>query len=197
MGKSAMLPLHIWLPDAMEGPTPVSALIHAATMVVAGVYLVARLFPLYLLEMSAMNIIAVVGCITAFYAAVVACTQIDIKRVLAFSTISQIAFMVTSLGIARPEIHEGLGFMASMFHLFTHAMFKALLFLGAGALIHAVHSNNYTAMHGLRKYMPVTHITFLIGCLAIAGIPPSPASSPRTRFWPPHSRTTGSGAHGL
>ena len=172
MGKSAMLPLHIWLPDAMEGPTPVSALIHAATMVVAGVYLVARLFPLYLLEMSAMNIIAVVGCITAFYAAVVACTQIDIKRVLAFSTISQIAFMVTSLGIARPEIHEGLGFMASMFHLFTHAMFKALLFLGAGALIHAVHSNNYTAMHGLRKYMPVTHITFLIGCLAIAGIPP-------------------------
>ncbi|MDE5895606.1 MAG: NADH-quinone oxidoreductase subunit L, partial [Muribaculum intestinale] len=157
MGKSAMLPLHIWLPDAMEGPTPVSALIHAATMVVAGVYLVARLFPLYLLEMSAMNIIAVVGCITAFYAAVVACTQIDIKRVLAFSTISQIAFMVTSLGIARPEIHEGLGFMASMFHLFTHAMFKALLFLGAGALIHAVHSNNYTAMHGLRKYMPVTH----------------------------------------
>ena len=172
MGKSAMLPLHIWLPDAMEGPTPVSALIHAATMVVAGVYLVARLFPLYLLEMSAMNIIAIVGCITAFYAAVVACTQIDIKRVLAFSTISQIAFMVTALGIARPEIHEGLGFMASMFHLFTHAMFKALLFLGAGALIHAVHSNNYTAMHGLRKYMPVTHITFLIGCLAIAGIPP-------------------------
>ena len=172
MGKSAMLPLHIWLPDAMEGPTPVSALIHAATMVVAGVYLVARLFPLYLLEMSAMNIVAIVGCITAFYAAVVACTQIDIKRVLAFSTISQIAFMVTSLGIARPEIHEGLGFMASMFHLFTHAMFKALLFLGAGALIHAVHSNNYTAMGGLRKYMPITHWTFLIGCLAIAGIPP-------------------------
>ena len=172
MGKSAMLPLHIWLPDAMEGPTPVSALIHAATMVVAGVYLVARLFPLYLLEMSAMNIIAIVGCITAFYAAMVACTQVDIKRVLAFSTISQIAFMVTSLGVARPEIHEGLGFMASMFHLFTHAMFKALLFLGAGALIHAVHSNNYTAMHGLRKYMPITHITFLIGCLAIAGIPP-------------------------
>ena len=172
MGKSAMLPLHIWLPDAMEGPTPVSALIHAATMVVAGVYMVARLFPLYLLEMSAMNIIAIVGCITAFYAAMVACTQVAIKRVLAFSTISQIAFMVTSLGVARPEIHEGLGFMASMFHLFTHAMFKALLFLGAGALIHAVHSNNYTAMHGLRKYMPITHITFLIGCLAIAGIPP-------------------------
>ena len=172
MGKSAMLPLHIWLPDAMEGPTPVSALIHAATMVVAGVYLVARLFPLYLLEEAALTIITVVGCVTAFYAAVVACAQIDIKRVLAFSTISQIAFMITSLGVARPEIHEGLGFMASMFHLFTHAMFKALLFLGAGALIHAVHSNNYTAMGGLRKYMPITHITFLIGCLAIAGIWP-------------------------
>lgn len=172
MGKSAMFPLHIWLPDAMEGPTPVSALIHAATMVVAGVYLVARLFPLYLLEEAALMIITVVGCVTAFYAAMVACTQLDIKRVLAFSTISQIAFMITSLGVARPEIHEGLGFMASMFHLFTHAMFKALLFLGAGALIHAVHSNNYTAMGGLRKYMPITHITFLIGCLAIAGIWP-------------------------
>ncbi len=172
MGKSAMLPLHIWLPDAMEGPTPVSALIHAATMVVAGVYLVARLFPLYLMEECALEIITVVGALTAFYAAMVACTQIDIKRVLAFSTISQIAFMMVSLGVARPEIHEGLGYMASMFHLFTHAMFKALLFLGAGALIHAIGSNDYTAMHGLRKYMPVTHWTFLIGCLAIAGIIP-------------------------
>ena len=172
MGKSAMLPLHIWLPDAMEGPTPVSALIHAATMVVAGVYLVARLFPLYLMSTAALDIITVVGALTAFYAAMVACVQIDIKRVLAFSTISQIAFMMVSLGVARPEFHEGLGYMASMFHMFTHAMFKALLFLGAGALIHAVHSNNYTAMHGLRKYMPITHITFLIGCLAIAGIPP-------------------------
>ncbi|MDE6817798.1 MAG: NADH-quinone oxidoreductase subunit L, partial [Muribaculaceae bacterium] len=148
MGKSAMLPLHIWLPDAMEGPTPVSALIHAATMVVAGVYLVARLFPLYLMEEAALQFITVVGAITALYAAVVACTQVDIKRVLAFSTISQIAFMMVSLGVARPEFHEGLGYMASMFHLFTHAMFKALLFLGAGALIHAVHSNDYTAMGG-------------------------------------------------
>ncbi len=172
MGKSAMLPLHIWLPDAMEGPTPVSALIHAATMVVAGVYLVARLFPLYLMEETSLVIITVVGAITAFYAAMVACTQVDIKRVLAFSTISQIAFMMVSLGVARPEIHEGLGYMASMFHLFTHAMFKALLFLGAGALIHAIGSNDYTEMHGLRKYMPITHITFLIGCLAIAGIIP-------------------------
>ena len=172
MGKSAMMPLHIWLPDAMEGPTPVSALIHAATMVVAGVFLVARMFPVYICQESALEIITVVGALTALYAAIVACTQIDIKRVLAFSTISQIAFMVVSLGVARPEFHEGLGYMASMFHLFTHAMFKALLFLGAGALIHAVHSNDYTAMGGLRKYMPITHITFLIGCLAIAGIPP-------------------------
>ena len=172
MGKSAMMPLHIWLPDAMEGPTPVSALIHAATMVVAGVYLVARLFPLYLMEESALEIVTVVGALTAFYAAMVACTQIDIKRVLAFSTISQIAFMMVSLGVARPDFHEGLGYMASMFHLFTHAMFKALLFLGAGALIHAIGSNDYTAMHGLRKYMPITHWTFLIGCLAIAGIIP-------------------------
>ena len=172
MGKSAMLPLHIWLPDAMEGPTPVSALIHAATMVVAGVYLVARMFPVYLMEEFALEWITVVGAITAFYAAMVACVQIDIKRVLAFSTISQIAFMMVSLGVARPEIHEGLGYMASMFHLFTHAMFKALLFLGAGAIIHAIGSNDYTAMHGLRKYMPFTHWTFLIGCLAIAGIIP-------------------------
>lgn len=186
MGKSAMMPLHIWLPDAMEGPTPVSALIHAATMVVAGVYLVARMFPIYVTEHSAMMIITVVGAVTAFYAAVVACTQIDIKRVLAFSTISQIAFMMVGLGVAglgfehlvgQPGGHDashhlGLGYMASMFHLFTHAMFKALLFMGAGALIHAVHSNDYTAMGGLRKYMPITHITFLVGCLAIAGIPP-------------------------
>ena len=172
MGKSAMLPLHIWLPDAMEGPTPVSALIHAATMVVAGVYLVARLFPLYLQETAALEIVTIVGAITALYAAMVACAQVDIKRVLAFSTISQIAFMMVSLGVCRPEYHHGVWNMEAMFHLFTHAMFKALLFLGAGALIHAVHSNNYTAMHGLRKYMPITNWTFLIGCLAIAGIIP-------------------------
>lgn len=176
MGKSAMMPLHIWLPDAMEGPTPVSALIHAATMVVAGVFLVARMFPVYILEASATTFVAIIGAATAFYAAVVACTQLDIKRVLAFSTISQIAFMMVALGVAglgMSEVsHHGLGYMASMFHLFTHAMFKALLFLGAGALIHAVHSNDYTAMGGLRKYMPITHWTFLIGCLAIAGIPP-------------------------
>ena len=176
MGKSAMMPLHIWLPDAMEGPTPVSALIHAATMVVAGVYLVARLFPLFMINNAmggaALDIVTVVGALTAAYAAIVACTQIDIKRVLAFSTISQIAFMMVSLGVSREGMHDNLGYMASMFHLFTHAMFKALLFLGAGALIHAVGSNDYTAMHGLRKHMPITHITFLVGCLAIAGIIP-------------------------
>ena len=172
-GKSAMFPLHIWLPDAMEGPTPVSALIHAATMVVAGVYLVARLFPMYCAVPEVLDLITWVGAITALYAAVVACVQTDIKRVLAFSTISQIAFMMVALGVAfDSDLHAGLGYMASMFHLFTHAMFKALLFLGAGCIIHAVHSNEMSAMGGLRKYMPVTHITFLIACLAIAGIPP-------------------------
>ena len=174
-GKSAMFPLHIWLPDAMEGPTPVSALIHAATMVVAGVYLVARMFPIFIgYAPDVLPIIAIVGAVTAFYAASVACVQSDIKRVLAFSTISQIGFMMVALGVctsADPH-HGGLGYMSSMFHLFTHAMFKALLFLGAGSIIHAVHSNEMSAMGGLRKYMPITHITFLIACLAIAGIPP-------------------------
>ena len=174
-GKSAMFPLHIWLPDAMEGPTPVSALIHAATMVVAGVYQVARMFPLYTsCAPETLHIVAYVGAFTAFYAAAVACAQSDIKRVLAFSTISQIGFMMVALGVctsAHP--HEGgLGYMASMFHLFTHAMFKALLFLGAGCIIHAVHSNEMSTMGGLRKYMPITHWTFLIACLAISGIPP-------------------------
>ena len=174
-GKSAMFPLHIWLPDAMEGPTPVSALIHAATMVVAGVYLVARMFPIFIgFAPDVLPIIAIVGAVTAFYAASVACVQSDIKRVLAFSTISQIGFMMVALGVctsADPH-HGGLGYMSGMFHLFTHAMFKALLFLGAGSIIHAVHSNEMSAMGGLRKYMPITHITFLIACLAIAGIPP-------------------------
>ncbi len=174
-GKSAMFPLHIWLPDAMEGPTPVSALIHAATMVVAGVYLVARMFPLFIAYApDTLHMIAWVGAFTAFYAASVACVQSDIKRVLAFSTISQIGFMMVALGVctSMDPHHGGLGYMASMFHLFTHAMFKALLFLGAGSIIHAVHSNEMSAMGGLRKYMPITHWTFLIACLAIAGIPP-------------------------
>ena len=154
-GKSAMFPLHIWLPDAMEGPTPVSALFIGYAP-------------------DVLHLVAYVGAFTAFYAASVACVQSDIKRVLAFSTISQIGFMMVALGVctsADPH-HGGLGYMAGMFHLFTHAMFKALLFLGAGSIIHAVHSNEMSAMGGLRKYMPVTHITFLIACLAIAGIPP-------------------------
>lgn len=174
-GKSAMFPLHIWLPDAMEGPTPVSALIHAATMVVAGVYLVARMFSLFIgYAPEVLHWIAYVGAFTAFYAASVACVQSDIKRVLAFSTISQIGFMIVALGVCTSmNPHEGgLGYMASMFHLFTHAMFKALLFLGAGCIIHAVHSNEMSAMGGLRKYMPITHWTFLIACLAISGIWP-------------------------
>jgi NADH-quinone oxidoreductase subunit L len=173
VGKSAMFPFHIWLPDAMEGPTPVSALIHAATMVVAGVYLVARMFPVYAFSApAALDIVAYVGAFSSLFAAVIACTQTDIKRVLAFSTMSQIGYMMLSLGVSGYGGHEGLGFMASMFHLFTHAMFKALLFLGAGAIIHAVHSNLMTDMGGLRKYLPVTHITFLIACLTIAGVPP-------------------------
>ncbi len=171
-GKSAMLPLHIWLPDAMEGPTPVSALIHAATMVVAGVYLVARLFPVFALSApDALQLVGYVGAITALFAAVIACTQTDIKRVLAFSTISQIGYMMFALGVARFG-EASLGYTASMFHLFTHAMFKALLFLGAGSIIHFIHSNEMKDMGGLRKYLPVTHITFLVACLAISGIPP-------------------------
>jgi NADH-quinone oxidoreductase subunit L len=172
-GKSAMLPLHIWLPDAMEGPTPVSALIHAATMVVAGVYLVARLFPFYFnMTPEVLTGIAYIGALTSLYAAVVACAQTDIKRVLAFSTISQIAYMMVALGVSKLGGHDGLGYMASMFHLFTHAFFKACLFLCAGAVIHTIGSNEMDKMGSLRKYMPITHITFLIACLAIAGIPP-------------------------
>lgn len=178
-GKSAMFPLHIWLPDAMEGPTPVSALIHAATMVVAGVFQVARLFPLWITYApETLHVVAWIGAFTAFYAAAVACAQSDIKRVLAFSTISQIAFMMVALGVCIPgehaiiDNHGSLGYMASMYHLFTHAMFKATLFLCAGCIIHAVHSNEMSMMGGMRKYMPVTNITFLIATLAISGIPP-------------------------
>ena len=172
-GKSAMFPLHIWLPDAMEGPTPVSALIHAATMVVAGVYLVARLFPVYFFAApDVLIMIGYIGAFTALFAAIIAITQTDIKRVLAFSTISQIAYMMAALGVSHFGGHDGLGYMASMFHLFTHAFFKALLFLGAGSVIHAVHSNEMGQMGGLHKYMKLTSLTFLIACLAIAGIPP-------------------------
>ena len=168
-----MFPFHIWLPDAMEGPTPVSALIHAATMVVAGVYLVARLFPVFTISCpAALEVVAYVGIFSSMFAAIIACTQTDIKRVLAYSTMSQIGFMMFALGVSGYHGDEGVGFMASMFHLFTHSIFKALLFLGAGAVIHYVHSNEMKDMGGLRKLMPITHITFLLACLAIAGIPP-------------------------
>jgi NADH-quinone oxidoreductase subunit L len=171
-GKSAMFPLHIWLPDAMEGPTPVSALIHAATMVVAGVFLVARLFPLFYINNASLQIVTWVGAVSASLAAIIACTQTDIKRVLAYSTMSQIGYMMFALGVSGYGGDAGAGYTASMFHLFTHAFFKSLLFLGAGAIIHMVHSNDMKDMGGLRKFMPVTHITFLVACLAISGIPP-------------------------
>jgi NADH-quinone oxidoreductase subunit L len=171
-GKSAMFPLHVWLPDAMEGPTPVSALIHAATMVVAGVFLVARLFPVFCFDPSTLQIVTYTGIFSATIAAIIACNQTDIKRILAFSTMSQIGFMMFALGVAQYGGEQGLGYTASMFHLFTHAFFKSLLFLCAGAIIHIVHSNNMQDMGGLRKAMPVTHFCFLIACLAISGIPP-------------------------
>lgn len=171
-GKSAMFPFHIWLPDAMEGPTPVSALIHAATMVVAGVYLVARLFPLFTITPVSLSIVTVVGIVSAFLAAVIACTQTDIKRVLAYSTMSQIGYMMFALGVSGYGGENGLGYTASMFHLFTHAFFKSLLFLGAGVVIHFIHSNEMKDMGGVRKYLPITNLSFLVACLAIAGIPP-------------------------
>lgn len=170
-GKSAMFPLHIWLPDAMEGPTPVSALIHAATMVVAGVFLVARMFPVFAVNEASLQLVTWVGLVSALFAAIIACTQTDIKRVLAYSTMSQIGYMMFALGVSGYGGEAGLGFTGSMFHLFTHAFFKSLLFLAAGAVIHLVHSNELKDMGGLRKYMPLTNIVFLIACLAIAGVP--------------------------
>ena len=164
IGKSAQFPLHVWLPDAMAGPTPVSALIHAATMVVAGIYLVARMFIVFEHAGAALNVVAIIASITMLIAALLALVQDDIKRVLAYSTISQLAYMMAALGVGA--------YTASVFHLFTHAFFKALLFLGAGSLIHAVHSNNMSDMGGLRKFMPHTFRTFIIGSLALAGIFP-------------------------
>lgn len=173
-GKSAMFPLHIWLPNAMEGPTPVSSIIHSATMVVAGVYLVARLFPLFAISGNVLEIVMIVGAFTMVFAAVIACTQKDIKRILAYSTLSQLGYMMLALGSARvadSSIHI-LGYSAATFHIFTHAFFKCMLFLIAGALIHQVHTNDLDAMGGLRKKMPWTYAASLIACLAIAGIPP-------------------------
>jgi len=168
IGKSAQFPLHIWLPDAMEGPTPVSALIHAATMVAAGVYMVGRLYPLFALQgfehNPALTVVAWIGGFTAFLAATIAVAQDDIKRVLAYSTISQLGYMLMGLGVG--------GFTAGLFHLVTHAFFKALLFLGSGSVIHAVHHNDMKRMGGLKDYMPVTFWTYLIGMGALAGVPP-------------------------
>jgi NADH-quinone oxidoreductase subunit L len=163
VGKSAQFPLHTWLPDAMEGPTPVSALVHSATMVAAGVYLAGRFYPAFTAEV--LVVIAVVGCVTLFMAATIAITATDIKRVLAYSTVSQLGYMMFSLGLG--------GWVAGMLHLITHAFFKSLLFLCSGSVIHAVHTNEMTAMGGLRKKMPYTAYTMLVGCLAIigAGIP--------------------------
>ena len=163
MGKSAQFPLHIWLPDAMEGPTPVSALIHAATMVTAGVYLLVRTAWLFDQTPEVLEIVGWIGAFTALLAAVLACVQSDIKRVLAYSTVSQLGYMMAAIGA---------GFAAAGFlHLLTHGVFKALLFLGAGAVIHAVGTNDIFAMGGLRKAMPQTFVVFAIGTLSLAGIP--------------------------
>ena len=167
IGKSAQFPLHVWLPDAMQGPTPVSALIHAATMVAAGVYLIGRLFEVFIhADPWVLQVVGIIGCITALGAALLGLVQDDIKRVLAYSTISQLAYMVSLMSVGPA------GRNAAFFHLFTHAFFKALLFLGAGSVIHAVHSNNMSEMGGLQKPMPVTFWTFVIGSAALAGIPP-------------------------
>jgi len=163
VGKSAQFPLHTWLPDAMAGPTPVSALIHAATMVTAGVFLIARLYPVYEASPTALTVIAIIGVITLFAMGLLALVQDDVKRVLAYSTVSQLGYMVAALAFS---------YTAGIFHLFAHGFFKALLFLGAGSLIHSVHSNNMSDMGGLRKPMPVTFVTFVIGSAALAAIPP-------------------------
>src|SRR5947208_15662449 len=166
IGKSAQFPLHVWLPDAMVGPTPVSALIHAATMVAAGVYVVGRMFAVFALSGHALAFVGTIGSITMLIAALLALVQDDIKRVLAYSTISQLAYMVSALGLG-PQ-----GYTPGLFHLFTHAFFKALLFLAAGSVIPSVHSNNMNRLGGLRKDLPVTFWVFAIGTVALAGIPP-------------------------
>ena len=172
-GKSAMFPMHIWLPNAMEGPTPVSSIIHSATMVVAGVYLVARLFPFFAVCGDSLTIIMWVGAFTMVFAAVIACTQKDIKRILAYSTLSQLGYMMFSLGACKlGQAIVVTGWTASTFHIFTHAFFKCSLFLIAGSLIHQVHTNDLDAMGGLRKKMPITYVCTLISVLAISGIPP-------------------------
>jgi NADH-quinone oxidoreductase subunit L len=186
MGKSAQFPLHVWLPDAMAGPTPVSALIHAATMVVAGVYLVARLYGVFFTGFSihagGVNFVAIIGAITVLIAAALAFVQDDVKKVLAYSTVSQLGYMIMALGVGA--------WSAGVFHLFTHAFFKALLFLGSGSLIHSVHSNNMSEMGGLRKKMPTTFWTFMVGSVALAGI------FPLAGFWSKDEILNGASANG-
>ncbi|TLS50533.1 NADH-quinone oxidoreductase subunit L [Paenibacillus antri] len=167
VGKSGQFPLHTWLPDAMEGPTPISALIHAATMVAAGVYLVARTYDIFLASSAALEVVAYVGAFTALFAATIAVAQNDIKRVLAYSTVSQLGYMMLALGMG-----SDLGMAAGIFHLFTHAFFKALLFLGAGSVIHGVHNQDIREMGGLFGKMKITAVTFAIGTLALSGLVP-------------------------
>ncbi len=165
MGKSAQFPLHVWLPDSMEGPTPISALIHAATMVTAGIFMVARMSPLFELSETALSFVLIIGSITAFFMALIATVQYDIKRVVAYSTLSQLGYMTMALGASA--------YSAAIFHLFTHAFFKAVLFLGAGSVIIAMHhQQDMRKMGGLAKYMPITYMTVLIGAIANAGLPP-------------------------
>ena len=165
MGKSAQVPLHVWLPDSMEGPTPISALIHAATMVTAGIFMVARTSPLFEFSETALSVVMIIGAITAFFMALLGLVQNDIKRVVAYSTLSQLGYMTVGLGAS--------GYAASIFHLGTHAFFKALLFLAAGSVIIAMHhEQDMRKMGGLRKFLPWTYITAVIGSLALAGIPP-------------------------
>ncbi len=172
MGKSAQFPLHVWLPDAMEGPTPVSALIHAATMVTAGVYMVARCMPLYMQSTTAPLVVSGIGAATALIAALIALTQYDLKRVLAYSTVSQLGYMFMALGAGAADPESGRLATAAMFHLFTHAYFKALLFLAAGSVMHAMGDViDMRRFGGLHKALPITHWTFLCGAMALAGVP--------------------------
>ena len=185
-GKSAQFPLYVWLPDAMEGPTPVSALIHAATMVTAGVYMVARSNALFVLAPASMKVVAIVGAVTAIFAATIGLVQNDIKRVLAYSTVSQLGYMFLALGVGA--------FTAGVFHVFTHAFFKALLFLGSGSVIHAMSGEqDMRFMGGLAGKIPTTYKTMLVGTLAIAGIPPLAGFFSKDEIlWQAWSRITGS-----
>ena len=165
MGKSAQVPLHVWLPDSMEGPTPISALIHAATMVTAGIFMVARMSPLFELSDTALSFVTIIGAIGALFMGFLGMIQNDIKRVVAYSTLSQLGYMTVALGVSA--------YAGGIFHLMTHAFFKALLFLGAGSVIIAMHhEQDMRHMGGLRKYMPITYVTMVIGSLALCGIPP-------------------------